>query len=84
MRSCGLDSLSIFFGLVNDARHRATGDAVVTAELLARLLRLARAEGARTLQDLAAIEVRRTARARRKRMAMPTEPRADSAPEFSA
>lgn len=84
VRSCGLDSLSLFFGIENDARHRATGDALVTAELLARLLRLARAEGARTLQDLAAIEARRTARARRKRLAMPTEPRADSAPEVSA
>ncbi|MEO7987332.1 MAG: 3'-5' exonuclease [Gemmatimonadales bacterium] len=84
VRSCGLDSLSVFFGIENDARHRATGDALVTAELLARLLRLARAEGARTLQDLAAIEARRTARARRTRMAMPTEPRADSAPEVSA
>ena len=81
VRSCGLDNLSIHFGLENEARHRAGGDAVVTAELLARLLRLARAEGARTLQDLALIEARRIARARRKRTAMPTEPRADSAPE---
>ncbi len=84
VRSCGLDNLSIHFGLENEARHRAGGDAVVTAELLSRLLRLARAEGARTLQDLALIEARRIARARRRRMAMPTEPRADSAPEASA
>lgn len=84
VRSCGLDNLSIHFGLENEARHRAAGDARVTAELLGRLLRLARAEGARTLQDLAVIEARRIARARRKRAAMPTEPRADSAPEASA
>jgi DNA polymerase-3 subunit epsilon len=84
VRSCGLDNLTIHFGLENEARHRATGDALVTAELLARLLRLARAEGARTLQDLAAIESRRAARRRRRRSAMPTEPRADSAPELTA
>jgi len=85
VRSCGLDNLSLHFGIENDARHRAAGDALVTAELLARLLRLARAEGARTLQDLAAIEARRRTRAaRRKRLAMPTEPRADSLPEAPA
>jgi hypothetical protein len=57
----------------------------VTAEVLARLLRLAREEGARTLQDLTAIESRRMAaarRARRARGALPTEPKADSAPEM--
>ncbi|HEX6106292.1 MAG TPA: 3'-5' exonuclease [Gemmatimonadales bacterium] len=81
--SCGLDSLQHWFGLENLARHRAAGDALVTAELLARLLRLARDEGARTLQDLAAIEARRLRSARRARRAMPTEPRADSQPEVS-
>ncbi len=84
VRSCGLDNLSLHFGIGNDARHRAAGDALVTADLLARLLSLARAEGARTLQDLAAIEARRTRAARRKRLAMPTGPRADSIPEASA
>ena len=81
--SCGLDSLQHWFGLENLARHRAAGDALVTAELLARLLRLARDEGARTLQDFAAIEARRLRSARRARRAMPTEPRADSQPEVS-
>lgn len=84
VRSCGLDNLTLHFGLENEARHRAAGDARVTADLLARLLRLARAEGARTLQDLAAIEARRIARARRKRSAMPTEPRADALSERPA
>jgi DNA polymerase-3 subunit epsilon len=80
--SCGLDSLTHWFGFCNGSRHRATGDALVTAELLERLLALARDEGARTLQDLAAIESRRAPRRpRRRRSAMPTEPRADSAPE---
>lgn len=78
VRSCGLDSLTTFFGLENAARHRAMGDAWVTAELLSRLLRLAREDGARTLQDLTAIEARRIIRARRRRLAMPTQPLADS------
>ena len=82
VRSCGLDNLCRFFGFHNEARHRAAGDALVTAELLCRLLSLAREEGARTLQDLMVIEARRSrARRRRKRSAMPTEPRADSCQE---
>ena len=81
VRSCGLDNLCRFFGFRNDARHRAGGDALVTAELLCRLLTLARDEGARTLQDLAFIEARRSRAGRRKRRAMPTEPRADSCQE---
>jgi DNA polymerase-3 subunit epsilon len=81
VRSCGLDNLCRFFGFHNGARHRAAGDALVTAELLCRLLVLAREEGARTLQDLALIEARRARARRRKRLAMPTEPRADSCQE---
>jgi DNA polymerase-3 subunit epsilon len=81
VRSCGLDNLCRFFGFHNWARHRAGGDALVTAELLCRLLTLAREEGARTLQDLAQIETRRARTRRRRRLAMPTEPRADSCPE---
>jgi DNA polymerase III subunit epsilon len=81
VRSCGLDNLCRFFGFRNQARHRAAGDALVTAELLHRLLLLAREEGARTLQDLASIESRRSRRRRRRRSAMPTPPRADSCPE---
>jgi DNA polymerase-3 subunit epsilon len=81
VRSCGLDNLCRFFGFHNRARHRAGGDALVTAELLGRLLSLAREEGARTLQDLSALESRRARRRRRRRSAMPTEPRADSCPE---
>jgi DNA polymerase III epsilon subunit-like protein len=82
VRSCGLDNLCRFFGFDNRARHRAAGDALVTAELLYRLLSLAREEGARTLQDLALIESRRIRARRRKRRAMPTEPRADSCEEL--
>jgi DNA polymerase-3 subunit epsilon len=84
VRSCGLDNLTRYFGFENAARHRAAGDARVTAELLARLLRLARESGARTMQDLTAIETRpRTAR-RRKRAARPSDPRDDSLPEGPA
>ncbi|MDZ4674846.1 MAG: 3'-5' exonuclease [Gemmatimonadota bacterium] len=50
--SCALDSMSEYFGLENPARHRAAGDAMVTAQLLDRLLPLAREQGARTLMDL--------------------------------
>jgi DNA polymerase III subunit epsilon len=64
VRSCGLDSLTHYFGLENEARHRAAGDALITAEVLARLLRLAREEGVRTLQDLEAVQTRRARRRR--------------------
>lgn len=84
VRSCGLDNLTQHFGFENAARHRAAGDALVTAALLDRLLRLAREEGARTLQDLAAISLRRAARRPRRRQAAPTEPRADSLAEGPA
>jgi len=84
VRSCGLDNLTQHFGFENGARHRAVGDALVTADLLDRLLRLAREEGARTLQDLSAISLRRAARRPRRRSATPTEPRADSLAEGPA
>jgi DNA polymerase III subunit epsilon len=84
LRSCGLDSVSHWFGFENPARHRAGGDALVTAKLLARLLGLAREAGARTLADLASLEARRARKAKRKRSAMPTEPRADSYPGYDA
>ena len=54
--SRSLDALSEYFALENPARHRAAGDALVTAQLLERLLRLARERGARTLSDLQAMQ----------------------------
>jgi DNA polymerase-3 subunit epsilon len=54
--SCSLGSLSYFFALENPARHRAAGDALVTAQLLHRLMGLARETGARTLSDLEALQ----------------------------
>lgn len=71
--SCGLDWLGRYFNLANPARHRAGGDAWATAELLLRLLDLAREAGARTLLDLEAMQVRkRRKRRRKKRTAFPT------------
>ena len=81
VRSCGLDNLSHHFGFENMARHRAAGDALVTAELLSHLLARAREKGIRTLQELAALEAQRSAARRKKRRASPSPPRADSAPE---
>jgi DNA polymerase-3 subunit epsilon len=83
VQSCGLDNLTRHFGFENQARHRAAGDALVTAQLLARLLGLARDGGARTLQDLTSLESRSTGRGRgrRRRSAMPSEPQANSTPE---
>jgi len=60
--SCSLGALSERFAFENPARHRAAGDALVTAQLLHRLLCLARDTGARTVADL---EVLQGARARR-------------------
>jgi DNA polymerase-3 subunit epsilon len=59
--SRSLDSLSLYFGLENPARHRAAGDALATAELLHRLIGLAREQGARTLADLDALTARKQA-----------------------
>jgi DNA polymerase-3 subunit epsilon len=71
--SCGLDWLGRYFNLANPARHRAGGDAWATAELLLRLLGMAREAGARTLLDLEAMQVRkRRKRRRKKRTAFPT------------
>lgn len=55
--SCGLDNLSRWFGFENPARHRAAGDADVTAQLLRRLLFLAGTQRVRTLDELMAFAV---------------------------
>jgi DNA polymerase-3 subunit epsilon len=57
--SCGLDNLMHVLALENAARHRAAGDADVTARLLERLILLARREGVRTLDDLDRLQRRR-------------------------
>ncbi len=60
LESRGLDSVAHFFGIENPARHRAGGDAIVTAQVLERLLLIAREKGARTLSDLEAMCRKRT------------------------
>ena len=47
-----LDTVSYHFGIEIEGRHRATPDAVAAAKCLAKLLRLAQGNGARTLNDL--------------------------------
>lgn len=47
-----LDSVMHFFGLETDRRHRASGDAMVTAKALLRLLARARDAGIQTWEDL--------------------------------
>ena len=70
--SCSLGALSALFAFENPARHRAAGDALVTALLLQRLLRLAREAGARTMGELEAMQVRPRGRQRRRRSALPS------------
>jgi DNA polymerase-3 subunit epsilon len=71
VESCALDALMFRFDLTNPARHRAAGDALATAELLHRLLRLARQEGARTLTDLELLQVRGARKRRSRRRPRP-------------
>ena len=54
----GLDSVSRYFGIDIENRHRAGGDARATARVLLRLLELAAEQGARTLEDLGRVDTR--------------------------
>jgi DNA polymerase III epsilon subunit family exonuclease len=56
LTSHSLDQVTAHFNLDNGARHRAAGDALVTAEILRRLLAIAADQGARTLEDLEALK----------------------------
>jgi DNA polymerase III epsilon subunit family exonuclease len=47
-----LDSVMYYFGLETDRRHRAGGDAIVTAKALLRLMARAKDQGVRTWEDL--------------------------------
>jgi DNA polymerase-3 subunit epsilon len=70
VQSRSLDSLSYFFGIENDARHRAMGDARATALIFRRLLdRLDDHEVARWTQLESCM--RRRPRRRKKRIASP-------------
>lgn len=65
--SCSLGALTERFAFENPARHRAAGDALVTAQLLQRLLCLARDAGVRTVADLEILQRARARAARKKR-----------------
>ena len=65
--SYGLDAMAEYFGLENQARHRAGGDALATGQLLQRLLELARGNGARTVADLDRLQVKRKKKRRGRR-----------------
>ena len=54
----GLDSVSRYFGVDIEGRHRAGGDARATAQILVRLLNLAADQGAETLGDLSQVDAR--------------------------
>jgi len=58
----GLDSVSRYFGVEIEGRHRAGGDARATARILARLLDLGAEQGAMTLDDLTRVDARVRAR----------------------
>jgi DNA polymerase-3 subunit epsilon len=58
----GLDSVSRYFGVEIEGRHRAGGDARATARILTRLLDLGTEQGAVTLDDLTRVDARVRAR----------------------
>lgn len=64
-----LDAVSAHYGVSITDRHRASGDALATAEVLRGLLRDASQRGVHTWGDLDALLAKRTAR--RKRSALP-------------
>ncbi len=66
-----LDAVTHYFGIGIEARHRALGDALATAHVLVRLLRLAEDRGADTWRGLMALLARRSARSSRRRSALP-------------
>ncbi len=52
----GLDGLAQFFRLQSENRHRALGDALLTAQVLLRLLESVRKQGIQTLEALLAFQ----------------------------
>lgn len=70
VRSRSLDSLSYYFNVSNDARHRAFGDARATAVIFRRLMDRVRDREVATWQELEYLTLRRSQK--KKRTAMPT------------
>ena len=71
LRRRSLDALAHYFDVEITERHRALGDALATARILCRLLQVAEEQGFDTWPALSARLDRRTARARRRRSALP-------------
>jgi len=71
LKSRSLDSVSGYFGVEIENRHRAGDDARATARVLQRLIGLARERDVQTFQELALIGGR-GGRKRRRRSALPT------------
>jgi DNA polymerase-3 subunit epsilon len=72
LRRFGLDHLTGHFGVANRARHRALGDAEATAEVLLRLVELARTRaGVETLADLLVLHQRTPAQVRKRLRPLP-------------
>jgi DNA polymerase III epsilon subunit family exonuclease len=72
LRRLGLDRLTCHFGVVNRAPHRALGDAEATAEVLLRLLDLARwRAGVATLADLFELDGKTPAQVRKRLEPLP-------------
>jgi DNA polymerase III epsilon subunit family exonuclease len=67
LRRRSLDHVSWHFGIENEARHRAGGDAEATAKVLVRLLRDARTSGCETYADLEEMMVEPSKSGRRRR-----------------
>jgi DNA polymerase-3 subunit epsilon len=69
LKSRGLDSLTRYFGVEIENRHRAGGDAIATAKILIKMIALAEENGARTLEDLLRIKKKKK---KTKKTSMPT------------
>ncbi len=69
LRRRNLDSVTTFFGIEIQGRHRAGGDAVATAHVLLRLLDAARERGCTTYEDIDQLLSGAAARQRRPRRA---------------
>jgi DNA polymerase-3 subunit epsilon len=67
-----LDAVADYYGVTIADRHRASGDALATAEVLKGLLRDASHRGVHTWDDLADLLAARTSRASKRRAAMPS------------
>lgn len=66
-----LDSVTRYFGVEIAARHRAAGDALATAQVLTRLIRLAEDQGASTWGELTALLAAPSGAKRRRRSPWP-------------